>query len=407
MSIDIKISPENLLPWSDFEDWENGASAAPTEHVLAGGSAAVAREATIIKKGTFSAKVTRSGDNATLSYDVPDFADYRGRKVTLGCWVRASVASRGRISIDDGVSSASNSSYHDGDSTFQFLTVTHNINPSATQIQVGFEVNTGNTAVYFDGAILAEGDTTFTVLTDIMDVAKIKPANKYKGQTFDVPRRIGARVPNMQIQSKTIEISGSVVGSTPVLTRTNLDSLLKVMNSQRRKPNGDREMRDLYIFEDRLLKVHVVGDSIDHRGAMNVRDIKLRLIAPDPFEQSTNKTRHSETISSSPTTFTISTVNGTTFSRPIITVTNNGSNISSLQVENLTSNQVWSYSGSLVTGQDLVIDTDLLTVENNGTGDMANFLGDSDMVLLPEDNEIKITGLVAGVIKFDFYNRFF
>ena len=405
MAIDIKISPENLLNWSNFEDWVDGASAAPTEHTLTGGSAAVARESTSVKKGTYSAKVTRVGADATLYHDLSSFTDYRGRKVTLGAWVYATVASRGRLSIDDGVSAASNSSYHTGGSSWEYLEVTHDINPCASQLRSGFEVNTGNTDVYFDGAILVPGDTTFLVLSTVMDVGKFKPAIKYIGQTFNVPRRAGSIMPNMQPQSKTIEVSGSVVGVDAATARTNLDTLLKMVNSNRRKPNGDREMRDLYLFEDRLIKVHMNSNNLDHKAALTFRDVRLRFTSPNPYEQYINKTRHSETISASPTTFTISTVNGNAPTSPIITVTNNGSNISSLQIENRTTGQLWAYAGSIVTGQDLVIDTELLTIKNNAVSDVANFTGDADMQLFPENNEIYVLGLVAGVVKFDWFDR--
>ena len=89
MTTDIKISPENLLSWSNFEDWVNGTSVAPTEHTLTGASAAVAREATTIKEGIYSAKVTRSGADVVLFHDLSSFSDFKGRKVTLGCWVWA------------------------------------------------------------------------------------------------------------------------------------------------------------------------------------------------------------------------------------------------------------------------------------------------------------------------------
>ena len=153
--------------------------------------------------------------------------------------------------------------------------------------------------------------------------------------------------------------------------------------------------------------MHITNHNLGHRGAFRVRDVKVNFTAPEPFWMATNKTRHSESISSSPDTFTISTIGGNTFSRPIITVTNDGSNISSLQLENRTTGQLWAYSGTIVTGQSLVIDTDLLTVENNDVDDIANFSGDFDMYLLPEDNEIYVLGLVSGTVIFDWYDRWF
>ena len=59
----------------------------------------------------------------------------------------------------------------------------------------------------------------------------------------------------------------------------------------------------------------------------------------------------------------------------------------------------------MVTGKDFVVDTTLLTVTNDGVDDLTNFTGDTDLILLPEDNEIKITGLANGIIKFDWDDR--
>ena len=61
--------------------------------------------------------------------------------------------------------------------------------------------------------------------------------------------------------------------------------------------------------------------------------------------------------------------------------------------------------GTIATGEALVVDTDLLTVENNGVEDVANFTGDFDMVLFPESTEILVTGLASGTITLDWFNR--
>ena len=402
---DIKISPENLLPWSNMEDWDNGASAAPTEHTLSGAGASVARESTTVKIGNYSAAVTRAGADTTLYYDLPSYADYLGRTVTFGCWVYATVASRARISVSDGVGST-DSSYHTGVAGWEFLTVTHNVDSSATRIRVEMQVNTGNTTAYFDSGILCEGDTTFTILTDISDIGKWTTSNRYRGQEFKVARRIGTRIPSMQIESKSVQIDGMIVGATPSAMRTNSDTLQKVINSFRVKANSDLEMRDLYLLNDRHLRVYLNQDDPQNKAALRVRDFKLRFIAPEPFEQYVNKLRSKQTISATPTTFSL-TVNGNAFSRPVILVTNSSSNITSLTVENLTSGQVWSFVGTIVINQSLEVDSDLFTVENNGTDDMANFTGDLDMILLPGVNRIKITGLVSGTIKVDWFDRWF
>ena len=400
---DIKISPENLLQWSGMEDWDSGASAAPTDHTLSGAGATIARESTIVKSGTYSAAVTRAGADASLYYDLPQYADYVGRKMTFGCWVYATVASRARIALGDNVGTTQ-SSLHSGAAGWEYLTVTRNIDPSATRIRVEMQVNTGNTTAYFDGGILCEGAYTFTTFSDVSDVGQWSVANQYKGQEFKVTRRVGIRLPIMQIESKTIQFKGVVANENVVTARTNENTLTQALNSFVTKANTDLEPRDLYLFDDRFFRGYVTSFDFEFKGALRFREFSMRFKIPEPFEMSINKTRSKQTISTTPTTYTI-TNGGNAFTRPVILVTNNSTTISSLTFENLTTGQVWAYTGSIVTSQSLEVDTDLLTVENNGVDDVANFTGDMDMILAPGDNEVRITGLTSGIVKTDYFNR--
>lgn len=405
LSADIKISPENLLPWSSMEDWDNGASLAPTEHTLTGASATIARESTIIKTGTYSARVTRVGTDCTLYYDLPTYSDYLGRKMTFGCWVYATVASRARISLGDGVGTT-NSSYHTGGSSWEYLSVTRDIDVSATRIRVGMEVNTGNTSGYFDNGILCEGDTTYIIVTDYVDVGAWTESNRYKGQEFKVTRRVGTRMPIMQIESKSISIDCLATGSSITTMRSNFDTVKEIVNSFRVKANSDLELRDLYLYNDRLIKVHLNSSDPFNFAALTAKRFNLQFIAPEPFYQFVNKTRSKQTLSASPTSFTV-TNNGNAFSRPYFTITNSTSNISSLVVENLTSGQSFAFTGTIVTAQSLEVDCDLFVVENNNVDAVSSFTGDLDMILLPGDNLIKITGLISGTAKVDWFDRWF
>jgi len=153
------FTPETAAYTTD--DWN-----APDGWAMNGASATVAREATIVKVDTYSAAVTRNGTNcylAPLTYATPPkgYLYYRGRTVTAGCFVYATVANRARIVIQDGVSASVNSSYHTGDSTWQWLTVTATLPSNSTQLYMACEVNTGNTTAYFDGAMLVEGSSAF------------------------------------------------------------------------------------------------------------------------------------------------------------------------------------------------------------------------------------------------------
>ena len=115
--------------------------------------------------------------------------------------------------------------------------------------------------------------------------------------------------------------------------------------------------------------------------------------------------RKSQAVSND-TTFTV-TVNGNAPAYCIIRITNDSSNISSLTVDNFTSDEVFSYTGSLVTSNTLVVDTDKHTVENNAVDGLADFTGDLGMMLMPGDNAMKIVGVVSGTIKVDWYDRWF
>lgn len=405
MSIDIKISPENLVFWSNFEDWVDGTSSAPTGHVLTGASASVSREATTIKEGLYSCALTRSGADASIYHDFPDYLDYAGRKMTFAMWVHCGTGSRARISINDGIGS-SNSSYHTGGGDWERLTVTRNIQVSTSQIRISCEVNTGDVTAYFDGGILVEGDSDLTVLSSIVDISKWKEDSRFRIQSNKVTRRTGSNTPNSIIEKKSISFDTSVIGTSPTNMRTNLDALMKAINSNTIKPNGDTEKKDLYLFDDRLYQGFVSSFSPDLKAASRINDIGLKFEIPDPFQRAIQKTRHKETISATPTTFTV-TNGGNVPIHVIITITNNSSSVSSLRIDNLTSDQFISFAGTLATSQDLVIDTDIIEVTNNAVQDITNSDGDLDLVLMPGDNEIILTGIVSGVITLDWFDKWY
>lgn len=404
MAVEVKITPENILPWSGMEDWENGAASAPTEHTLSGSGATIAREASTVKVGTYSAAVTRVGNDTTLYYDVPTYTDFKGKKMTFGCWVYATVASRGRIAISDGVGST-NSSYHTGGSGWERLSVTHDVDSSATRIRVEMHVNTGNTTVYFDDGKLFDGGNDQTILTDIADVSEFTPVNRYRGQTLKPARREGSRIPRMYLEEKQVKVSGMVIGSTAINARSSIDTFNSIVQTQKIKFNEDQELKDIYLFDDRLIQGHLSDIKIDMKAVLKVMEFDLKYSCPEPFFRDINKTRSANDISTSPASFTV-TNSGNVLARPVITISATGGSITSLTLENLTSGQKLSYSGTISTGTALVIDTVNLTVENDGTGDLANFTGDTDMHLDPGDNEFKFTGTNGDYCKIDWYNRY-
>ncbi|GAI10928.1 unnamed protein product [marine sediment metagenome] len=151
----------NLLKNGSFESWSAGAAAPPDGWSFGGGGAVIAREATIIRFGEYSAKFTRNGNDCyfwqkPIMIDADTNTYWWGRKVIFGMWVWASVVNRARLRYRDGVD-AQYSDYHPGDSAWHFLTLPFTVNPTATYIEIRGYIDTGDTDVYFDGAILVEG----------------------------------------------------------------------------------------------------------------------------------------------------------------------------------------------------------------------------------------------------------
>lgn len=405
MEIQTKILPQNLLEkWSNFEDWESGASAAPTEHTLTGASAAVARESTIIKQGAFSARVTRSGADASLYHDHPDWQKYLGRRVTFGCWVYATVANRGRIAISDGVSSAQ-SSLHAGNSQWAFLEVSLNIAVTATRLRFEHQVITGNTAVYFDGGVACEGDDTFVDLSDGASffISRAPSSKDIRMSEYDPSRRDGVILGKPLYDKRTEKMTGQVIGSTAQLARDNFDALKPAiigLNNLRAAGN----LRDLFFYDDRFLRGQPKNWGDDGgQAAKKVFNFDFDFVVPVPFEQFINWTRHVETISASPDSFDV-TAGGTIFTKPRIQFITNGGNITSCTLENLTTGESVSYVGTVLNTDTLVIDCQNETVENDGVTDLDNHTGDFPM-LLPGVNKLKFTGSNC-IIKIDWVKRF-
>jgi hypothetical protein len=151
-----------LVPNGGFEVWTAGPALAPDNWILSGTGAAVAREATTIHDGTYSARLTRTGGGGAANdayltqpiHPTKGIAYWRGQTVTFRAWVYATVNNRARISIDDGIALVSYSSYHTGNSTWQQLTVTKTISLTATVMNVRVDIDTGSTVAYFDTADL-------------------------------------------------------------------------------------------------------------------------------------------------------------------------------------------------------------------------------------------------------------
>ena len=153
-----KRSFVNLLENGNFE-----VGNPPSGWSLAQGgtTASWARSAAQVKIGSYSGALTSQLDFWAFTYQDVPFAHLKGRVVTLGAWVWASVANRVMLMLEDGVGWVE-SSYHPGDSTWRWITATMTVAATATMLRVRapriFPAGAVTTA-YIDGAILVEGDS--------------------------------------------------------------------------------------------------------------------------------------------------------------------------------------------------------------------------------------------------------
>jgi len=142
---------ENLLRNGSFEVGDP-----PADWILAGAGATVSRSNAQANIGTYSALLTRIGADCRILQTIPSFARYRGRTVTFGAWVYATVADRARLRLET-TASYFYSGYHSGGSTWEWLTISAEVEVGTVLLSAQCLVVTGNTSAYFDGAILVEG----------------------------------------------------------------------------------------------------------------------------------------------------------------------------------------------------------------------------------------------------------
>lgn len=159
----------NLVTNGDFLHWSLGDNVAPDAWVLVGAGASVAKEVDLTKLGIFSCALTRVGSDAYLYQNIHDERglDYwKGRVITVGCWVWCDVADRACLSIYDGASSIS--AYHTGVYAWQWLSVTKVISSLAVAVELNCNVLNGDAVAYFSGFMCVEGNSAFAFVDKLL-----------------------------------------------------------------------------------------------------------------------------------------------------------------------------------------------------------------------------------------------
>jgi len=152
---------ENTIQNPSMETWFS-TSAAPHLWKITGAGATIAREGTTIKYGTYSAKLTRVNADCTLEQNIiatapapyNDITWWYGKQVYAGAWVNGTDAERVYVDINDGVT-PTESSAHAGDDAWAWTApAIHTVAVTATELSLRLKIKTGNSAAYFDRAIL-------------------------------------------------------------------------------------------------------------------------------------------------------------------------------------------------------------------------------------------------------------
>ncbi len=159
-NINLSSQTKQLLTNGSFEDGNP-----PTGWILQGPGANFGRDISPVKVGTYSGKLTRAGADCLIYQNVFN-ASYKGRALTLGCWVYATVPNTARLAIHDGITQTVGS-YHSGAAGWEWITVSKPMAASATEADAQLIVMTNDTGVWFDGALLVVGDSCPVLETDL------------------------------------------------------------------------------------------------------------------------------------------------------------------------------------------------------------------------------------------------
>lgn len=399
----VKFSPENLLEdWGSVEDWSNGDSVAPIGWTMTGTAGSVAKESTIIKQGLYSMKII-SGASSTYAaeYSLTNYDEYRGRTITFGMWVYCAIASKARIYIDDGVTPVY-SSYHTGSGSWEWLEVEIQVSSSNTELTFGAQVASSTITAYFDQGVAIIGETIFTELQATTINMYVKERDISVGtnivfSSFELARKEGKYIPETKPGEKTVRIRVQLFGDSFSEVRTNYDTLMTQLL--------DGNKKDLYIADDRVLKVFLSGiPKIMYDADFRVYYTDLNFIAPKPYEQYCGRLRKKQSVTTSPVSFNL-LCSGSFKTRPKFTFTASGGTITANQItiENLTTQQLMSFIGTVSNGASLIIDAEELTVENDSVDAVGSFVGDF-IFLTPGTNYLKFTGATQ-TVTIDYFNR--
>jgi hypothetical protein len=230
----------------------------PTSWSMGGTGAIQIREENIVRSG-YSSKLTRVGNDCWFN-QVLSIGSYAGQTVTVGAWVYATVANRVYLSIYDGVGST-NSSYHTGNSTWQWLQVTRTLSSSASLLSCSMYVVGGNTSGYMDNSFLISGGAFYDSTVDGLITLKAFSEATIKTQGSYALKGIASNVGSL---NKTLTKTFS-----PTLDLTDVNKLSFDIYSNRTGANLKIGLADTSILSNSNLLDEDMSDITDWTDADN------------------------------------------------------------------------------------------------------------------------------------------
>lgn len=209
----------------------------------------------------------------------------------------------------------------------------------------------------------------------------------------EIPRRDGQVIQGGKQGIREYTLSGHFQGDTPEAVRELYDDMMSIVANRTDK---------LYLLDDRFAECRLVdySDSFVEGSALTVLDFILTFQSTLPYEQSDtlNSTQYTTT-TTNPEAFAV--VNAGNYPAFIkITITAPGTSIvADCTVSNVTSDDSFSYLGTIATTKSLIINglNVPFTVHNDSVSDIANYSG-VQLKLLAGSNTLRIDSSIGTVI---------
>lgn len=238
------------------------------------------------------------------------------------------------------------------------------------------------------------GSYLFTGTNALVSDIDIKSANRVRQQT--IPYNDGAYIDEALLSPLAISFKGTLVGATQADMRTVKDNFLNAVCDGTQK---------LFIWDDRYIIAQKRNLQYDYRAMLTFMPFSVSFIAATPFWVASTASQDLETTAVAGDTFSheVNTI-GSAYAKPTITIMAYAA-LSYISLENTTTDEKLSFSGTVLSSAALVIDCDAGTVTNSSANAIADFSGEF-LRVINGTNTLEYTGLDCG-ITYDWSERWY